>query len=160
MHIHNKPRPIYFSRHGESLYNTQDKVGGDPDLSQRGYKYAANLNIFLQDEMKQRKINKNSKFFSSTLRRTIITAGHVDIGIQAVPLKRLDEINTGAYDGLTYSEIEEKYPSEAEERKKDKLRYRYPEGESYLDIIQRVEPVIFAIEKSKEPVIIVNYFKN
>jgi len=155
MHIHNKPRPIYFSRHGESMYNTENKVGGDPDLSERGYKYAANLNLFLQEEMKEKRINKNSKFFSSTLRRTIITAGACDIGIQAVPLKRLDEISTGIYDGLTYQEIEEKYPNDAEERKRDKLRYRYPEGESYMDIIQRVEPVIFAIEKSKEPVIIV-----
>jgi len=155
MHIHNKQRPIYFSRHGESLYNVDNKVGGNPDLSQRGYKYAANLNIFLQDEMKERRINKKSKFFSSTLKRTIVTAGAVDIGIQAVPLKRLDEISTGLYDGLTYAEIEERYPNEAEERKKDKLRYRYPEGESYMDIIQRVEPIIFAIEKSKEPVIIV-----
>jgi broad specificity phosphatase PhoE/adenylate kinase family enzyme len=155
MNIHNKPRPIYFSRHGESMYNTENKVGGDPDLSQRGYQYAANLNVFLQGEMKDRRINKNSKFFSSTLQRTIITAGAVDIGIKATPLKRLDEISTGAYDGLTYAEIEEKYPRDAEERKKDKLRYRYPEGESYMDIIQRVEPVIFAIEKSKEPVIIV-----
>lgn len=32
----------------------------------------------------------------------------------------------GACDGMTYAEIEEKYPEEFELRKHDKLAYRYP----------------------------------
>jgi len=155
MHIHNRPRPIYFSRHGESLYNVEDKVGGDPDLSERGYGYAQRLNQFFQEEMKQRKISKSTKLYSSTLKRTKITAGALELGIKPVALKMLDEIGSGSFDGMTYAEIEEKYPNEANERKIDKLRYRYPSGESYMDVIHRLEPVIFAIEKSQEPVIIV-----
>jgi len=37
----------------------------------------------------------------------------------------------------------------------DKLKYRYPRGESYLDLIQRIEPIIYEIERSKDPVIII-----
>lgn len=155
MHIHNKPRTIYFSRHGESLYNTLDKVGGNSDLSERGYAYSKLLNQFVQEEMKQRRITKNTPIYSSALQRTIITAGAIDVGIKPVPLKILDELHCGDFEGMTYAEIEEKHPNEANERKKDKLRYRYPNGESYMDVIQRLEPIIFAIEKSKEPVIIV-----
>lgn len=55
--------------------------------------------------------------------------------------KALDEINAGICDGLTYEQINERFPFEYEARKLDKLRYRYPSGESYLDVIQRVEPV-------------------
>jgi broad specificity phosphatase PhoE len=33
---------------------------------------------------------------------------------------------SGACDGMTYAEIEEKYPEEFELRKHDKLAYRYP----------------------------------
>jgi 6-phosphofructo-2-kinase/fructose-2,6-biphosphatase len=40
-------------------------------------------------------------------------------------------------------------------RKLDKLRYRYPRGESYLDVIQRLEPVIIEIERQRSPVVVV-----
>jgi len=155
MHIHNRPRPIYFTRHGESMFNVEDKVGGNPDLSERGYAYTIKLNQFFQEEMKQRNINKNTKMFCSTLQRTIKTAGAIDVGLKATRLKMLDEIHSGSFDGMTYSEISKLYPNDAQERAADKLRYRYPNGESYVDVIQRIEPVIFAIEKSKEPIIIV-----
>jgi hypothetical protein len=46
MNIHMISRPIYFSRHGESEYNHEDRIGGDPDLTQRGYAYAKKLNQF------------------------------------------------------------------------------------------------------------------
>jgi 6-phosphofructo-2-kinase/fructose-2,6-biphosphatase len=40
-------------------------------------------------------------------------------------------------------------------RKRDKLRYRYPAGESYLDVIQRLEPVIIELERQRSAVVIV-----
>ena len=46
-------------------------------------------------------------------------------------------------------------PEEFEARKRDKLRYRYPRGESYLDVIQRLEPVIFELERATSPVVVV-----
>jgi broad specificity phosphatase PhoE len=85
----------------------------------------------------------------------MITSNHLKIGVQPLHLKILDEINAGLCDGLTYKEVDELYPMDANERKIDKLRYRYPRGESYLDLIQRVEPIIFEIERSQEPVIVV-----
>ncbi|KAM3229016.1 hypothetical protein ACQJBY_060130 [Aegilops geniculata] len=40
-------------------------------------------------------------------------------------------------------------------RRKDKLRYRYPRGESYLDVIQRLEPVIIELERQRAPVVVI-----
>lgn len=39
------------------------------------------------------------------------------------------------------------YPEEAQKRAEDKLNYRYPGvgGESYLDVIERVRPIIIGI---------------
>lgn len=45
-------------------------------------------------------------------------------------------------------------PDEFEARKIDKLRYRYPRGESYEDVIRRVEPVIVELERQRKPVLI------
>lgn len=47
------------------------------------------------------------------------------------------------------------FPEEYAAREKDKLRYRYPRGESYLDIIARLEPVIFEMERQKAPLLII-----
>jgi broad specificity phosphatase PhoE len=33
--------------------------------------------------------------------------------------------------------VKEKFPAEYKSRDQDKLRYRYPRGESYMDVISR-----------------------
>lgn len=60
-------------------------------------------------------------------------------------LKELNEINAGICEGLTYEEIQERFPQEFAWRDQDKLKYRYPHGESYLDLLQRVDGVVQAL---------------
>ena len=72
-----------------------------------------------------------------------------------VQWRALDEINAGVCDGMTYAEIKEGMEEEYKARKGDKLRYRYPRGESYLDVIQRLEPVIIELERQRAPVVVV-----
>ena len=38
------------------------------------------------------------------------------------------------HDEMTYEEIAYNYPKDFAERDQDKLRYRYPFGESYIDV--------------------------
>ena len=40
-------------------------------------------------------------------------------------------------------------------RKCDKFTYRYPRGESYADLITRLEPLAHELERAREPVVIV-----
>jgi len=56
---------------------------------------------------------------------------------------------------MTYAEVRETMPTVHAARTKDKLRFRYPEGESYVDVIHRLEPVIMEIERQKGPIFIV-----
>jgi broad specificity phosphatase PhoE len=42
-------------------------------------------------------------------------------------------------------------------RAKDKVAYRYPRGESYLDVIARVEPMIIEMERHREPLLIIGH---
>lgn len=69
----------------------------------------------------------------------------------------LDELFAGSCDGMTYEEIEEQYPEEFQLRENDKLAYRYPRGESYLDVIARLEPIIMEMERHREPLLIVGH---
>jgi hypothetical protein len=66
-----------------------------------------------------------------------------------------DELYAGICDGLTYKEIEEQYPEEFARRQEDKLTYRYPRGESYMDVTLRLENVVLDIERTREPILIV-----
>ena len=58
----------------------------------------------------------------------------------------LNEIDAGVCEGLTYTEIKEKYPTEYNMRQNNKYYYRYPMGESYYDLVVRLEPVIMELE--------------
>lgn len=58
---------------------------------------------------------------------------------------------------MTYEEINLKFPREYNMRLEDKLNYRYPRGESYIDVINRLEPFIFEVESCKQPVLIVSH---
>ncbi|MCO5575774.1 hypothetical protein L7F22_029579 [Adiantum nelumboides] len=74
---------------------------------------------------------------------------------EQVQWRALDEINAGVCEGMTYEEIKINMPEEYKARKLDKLRYRYPRGESYLDVIQRLEPVIIELERQRAPVVVI-----
>lgn len=78
-------------------------------------------------------------------------------GFQRKIYKCLDEIDAGNCDGMTYEEIKEKYPKDYEDRSKDKLRWRYNRGESYLDLIHRIKPIIYELERRKGPVLVVGH---
>ena len=60
-------------------------------------------------------------------------------------------------DGMTYKEIEQNYPAEFEARKRDKLGYRYPRGESYLDVIQRLDPIAQEMQRCKQSLLVVGH---
>ncbi|XP_061347168.1 6-phosphofructo-2-kinase/fructose-2,6-bisphosphatase-like [Gastrolobium bilobum] len=153
LNTHLTPRPILLTRHGESQDNVRGRIGGDPPLSETGELYKKKLAKFVEKRLKS---ERAACIWTSTLQRTILTAGPI-VGFPKIQWRALDEINAGVCDGMTYEEIKNNMPEEYESRKKDKLRYRYPRGESYLDVIQRLEPVIIELERQRAPVVVISH---
>lgn len=151
MNLRTKRRPLWLVRHGESIFNVEDRIGGDSELSPRGHAFARSLSAFMQTRRNDEPIS----VWTSALKRTIQTADY--LREQSVPHRALDEIDAGVCDGLTYSDVRRRYPDEFSARSKDKLNYRYPRGESYADVIQRLDPVIIEIERHERPVLIVGH---
>ncbi|WVZ56596.1 hypothetical protein U9M48_007098 [Paspalum notatum var. saurae] len=151
VNCHLTPRPILLTRHGESMDNVRGRIGGDSSLSKAGELYSRKLASFVETRLKS---ERTASIWTSTLQRTILTA-HPIIGFPKIQWRALDEINAGVCDGMTYDEIKKSKPEEYESRRKDKLRYRYPRGESYLDVIQRLEPVIIELERQRAPVVVI-----
>ncbi|KAE8137881.1 HbrB-domain-containing protein [Aspergillus pseudotamarii] len=152
--LHIKPRSIWLSRHGESEYNLTGKIGGDSNISPRGEAYARALPGLL----KKSGVPPNTKIviWTSTLRRTIQTARHLaaETGYEKLEWKALDELDSGVCDGLTYEQIAEKYPEDFAARDEDKYNYRYRGGESYRDVVIRLEPIIMELERSENVIIV------
>ncbi len=145
-------RPVYMTRHGESQFNIDGKIGGNPGLSNLGHRFAEALMVFVDEnpDLPQNKL----QVWSSTMKRARQTSNKLDCK-RYIEWRELREIEVGICDGLTYEQVQEQYPKEYAAREIDKLNYRYPRGESYLDIINRLEPVIFEIERQTNPLLIV-----
>tara|TARA_Y100000591_G_scaffold329048_1_gene356839 strand:- start:265 stop:1458 length:1194 start_codon:yes stop_codon:yes gene_type:complete len=140
-------KKIYLSRHGESLYNLENKIGGNSDLSNNGLLYAKKLALYMN------KTVQKYELYCSTLIRTINTSKELTTNINIC--KCLDEINAGICEHKTFEEVEKIYPEEFIKRKNDKLNYRYPSGESYLDLVERLRSFVFTIENNNNIVIII-----
>ena len=81
-------------------------------------------------------------------------------GIEYVQMRpkvfnNLDEIFAGVCDGMSPEELARNYPHDMESRAANKFEYRYPRGESYVDLIARLEPLAHEIERQREPLLIV-----
>jgi len=145
--------PIYFSRHGESQYNLEDRIGGDPDLSVKGREDAHRLALYIRTLPHKK---EDMEIWTSKLKRTIQTAAELEAdGYVMRRWEALNEIHAGICEHLTYARVREQYPFIEELRKKDKYSFRYPEGESYQDLVSRLERVILALERMDKPVIVV-----
>ncbi|CAG9839675.1 unnamed protein product [Diabrotica balteata] len=130
---------LYFSRHGESEYNVIGKIGGNARLSPRGRMYAKALTKHV------RALNLPSlQVWTSTLQRTKETAASIQAPQQH--LSELDEIWSGECESLSYEELQEHFPKELALRDREKLKYRYPQGESYIDVMTRLMPVLTQLE--------------
>ncbi|KYQ91014.1 Fructose-6-phosphate 2-kinase/fructose-2 [Tieghemostelium lacteum] len=159
MNLHIIPRPIWLTRHGESEFNAQGRIGGDSSLTERGDNYAHQLAVWISEWCKKVKLETGYEgevvVWTSSLKRAIKTAQY--ISQPKVVMRALDEIDAGICDGMTYEEIQEKMPDERAARDSDKLQYRYPRGESYEDVIQRLEPLLLELERTTQPVLIVSH---
>ncbi|KAF2119023.1 6-phosphofructo-2-kinase-domain-containing protein [Lophiotrema nucula] len=103
---------------------------------------------------------KNFCIWTSMLKRSVQSAQYFcDEEYDIKQMRMLDELNAGIMEGLTYDEIKLRHSDEYNLRKKDKLAYRYPGpgGEGYLDIINRIRPVIVELERMTDHCLLVTH---
>lgn len=106
----------------------------------------------LPELVKQSAGDRQLTIWTSTLKRTIQTARFLPF--EKLSWKALDELNSGVCDGLTYEEIEKQHPLDFRARDADKYNYRYLGGESYRDVVIRLEPIIMELERSENILIV------
>jgi len=138
--VHITRRTIYLTRHGESRYDVLDRIGGNSSLTARGEEYAEALSEYFSQLD-----TSDLTVWTSFMERTIQTSAK--IGAPQIRWHELDELDAGKMENMTYEQLRNEHPDEYAARLKNKLTYRYPSGESYRDLIARLEPVIMNLER-------------
>lgn len=103
---------------------------------------------------------RNFCVWTSMLKRSIQSSESFDEEEYEVKqMRMLDELNAGLMEGMTYEEIKTIHRDEYELRQRDKLQYRYPGpgGEGYLDVINRLRPVIVELERMTDHCLLITH---
>lgn len=104
--------------------------------------------------------HKSFCVWTSMLKRSIQSAQYFcDEEYDTKQMRMLDELNAGHMEGLTYHEIKMLHNDEYERRRADKISYRYPGpgGEGYLDVINRIRPVIVELERMTDHCLLITH---
>lgn len=152
LNIHIKQRKIWLCMHGETDYTVKGILGGNPNLNKRGVAFSNKLYNFIHS-----KNLDDILILSDTIPRCVDTVRTLRQEYRVEYTKLLCELGGGDFDNMTYDEIKSKYPEEYQRRKENKLLYRYPGvgGESYKDVIERLNKIIVRIEGSRDSVLVV-----
>ena len=127
-------RSLYLVRHGQTEFNLEGRIGGDPPLTPKGREQAQRLARRLRGE-------RLDWLFTSTRRRSHETAAPLLAerpDLHCLALKEFDEIFAGDCEGMRYDDIRATMPQVTMQRNADKYGYAYPHGESYAMLRDRV----------------------
>ncbi len=139
---------LYLIRHGESLGNRDRRFLGhtDLDLTERGYEQAKCAAAFFED------IHIDA-VYSSDLLRAFNTAKPIadSKGLTVIPEKDLRELFAGSWEQMTYEEIPLSFPKIWSDWQNANVPdLRAPEGESFSELLERVESTLLRIAKENE----------
>ncbi len=122
-------------RHGLTEYNMTRRFAGSSDieLSPVGREQVSRLKERLADQP----INR---VYCSDLKRARVTAEILAEGrdLNIVPTAELREVDYGECEGLTYSQIKERFPTVAEGVAAPDRGLEFPGGESFAAMVERI----------------------
>jgi alpha-ribazole phosphatase len=131
---------VYLWRHPEVLGSEDGKFWGQTDVALT--KHGRGQQKAVAKYMSQRML---TAIYCSDLQRTRLVAEAVSRAFkprkQVNALLQLRELSLGEWEGMTYHEIDKKYPGALSQRAEDLAGYRIQGGESLQDLAERVIPV-------------------
>jgi broad specificity phosphatase PhoE len=135
---------IYFSRHGQTVWNAEERVQGqfDAELSEKGKGQADHNGLVLRNFVRN---PETFDFAASPLKRTRETMERIRTGMGLDPKAyrtdpQLLEVHFGDWQGFTIKEISMMSPELLEARHKDKWNFLPPgkDAESYAMLAVRI----------------------
>ena len=140
-------------RHGQTQMNVEGIFFGklNPGLNEMGRVQCKKAEDIL-------KKHGYDAVYSSDLLRAAETAELVNY--LKLPIKfdkRLQEIDFGIFEGMSYKEIEEKYPAECEKSKNEWKTFDFVTGESLEKLQSRAIEFIESLDKTKNNLVVTHW---
>lgn len=136
---------LFLMRHGATEFNERrpfvlQGAEIDPPLTELGREQARSAARALQHFA-------IGAVYSSTMHRAIETAEIVaqPHGREVVPLAELRECGVGTWAGKSWDQIRAESPAEYESVMADPVQVPHPGGESYSEVLARIEPTLLQI---------------
>ncbi len=143
-------------RHAETEWNLQDRAMGqlDSPLTPNGIRQAYALGDRLR-------CHSFTRLYSSDLGRAAQTANIIAsiCDKKVIFNSGLRERNFGIFQGLTLSEMQEKFPQERQDFEQNDFEYIIPEGESLKQLRQRSFQILTAIAQQSlgETIVVITH---
>lgn len=122
------PERVFLVRHGQTRWNLEHRLQGqlDSPLTDEGVRQAKSVGERLIDR-------EITTVCASPLGRALRTAEIIAdrIGAALVEVPELAEVDHGVMAGLTWDEIDSRFPNAREERAANRYGWAFPGGESY-----------------------------
>jgi 2,3-bisphosphoglycerate-dependent phosphoglycerate mutase len=126
-------RRVYLIRHGQTAWNVEGRWQGFEavPLNPVGLAQARALAANWREPL--------SAIYSSDLARAWQTAEILGTAVRITPTpdQRLREFHLGIFQGLTWQEMQDRYPTEADQFHADYMGYAVPDGESRYQLQAR-----------------------
>lgn len=127
-------------------------------LSEAGHKFGLRLRQFMLDQHETVHRGVLAVPFTSTTPRAVETASYLPCPpAHHQQWSALNILDTGICHGLCVETIRDEMPTEVELWKKDPFLYRFPGGESTVDMNKRLGDVVLEIERVQEPAVVVSH---
>lgn len=136
---------IFLIRHEEPALRGRFIGRTDPPLTASGREAAA---------LKMCEVHV-AAVYVSPLRRARETAEAIRCGVEPVILPELAEIDFGEWEGLTWQEVEQRWPDAACRKIEDWFGSPTPGGESWSDFCDRVDRALKVVLAGPQPAAIV-----
>jgi len=136
---------IIFIRHGQTDWNAKMIYCGSSDvcLSQKGRAQVRELKkVFLNQGV--------DKIYCSNKKRALETAKIIFGKEKIVELEDLREMHFGVFEGLTYKQIQKKYPQAYKRWLHDPFSVTIPKGENLKDFKKRILQAVRKIMRSEK----------
>ena len=130
---------LHLVRHGQVVGFDQKRYNGQVDVA------LTDLGVEQYHRLKERLADVPvSACYTSDLTRCVTGANIICSQFDLEPIQRreLRELGIGIWEGMTWTEIIERWPAEWQARLADLVNYRVPQGESLQEMNDRVMPVI------------------
>ena len=150
---------ITFIKHGSTIYSEENRMSDKqnyPPLSEIGKIEATNIANWIQ-----KRSPKVDKIYSSSDLRTVQTSKIIakEYNTNFEIIDNLYSRRYGKWSGLTFKQVEKKYPEELYQYHENRAEYKIEDGESLIELTQRIREVISTViaENTGKRIIIVTH---